>query len=186
MIKIKRHTYLIISFVALTVFILFICLNWEKISSNSSILALYFGILGALIGGICGGVGSYYGGILGAKENFQLNLDLKEKQYKRLLLIQLKYTYNIIIALNTTCKDEQPFPFIICFFDNDWYEKLTYLQGITDEEMRNIVNWFLSLIQLEKGVVLEKRLPTVAEVKMLMGDRIPEIRSILEKYGYMS
>lgn len=59
-----KHVYLIVSVFVIGIVVWFGWGNREKIISDTTNLALYASFVGTLLGGLIGGLGSYYGGVL--------------------------------------------------------------------------------------------------------------------------
>lgn len=90
-----------------------------------------------ILGAIIGAVGSYYGGINGAKQNCVLLQEQTKRQSERELLTQLRYSYDRIITSNpngTITADT----FV---YDRDWSRHLANVE-LNSDERSAIINWF--------------------------------------------
>lgn len=108
----------------------------DLISNNSQWLSFLFGIIGALAGGIIGGLGSY----LGSKAQI---VEERKRSRKR-ITAQLKFTHDLFKDID----EAESVVITDLIYDRDWRTDLAAITELTEEEYSNVVHWFYILDQL--------------------------------------
>ncbi|WP_270182950.1 hypothetical protein [Alkalihalobacillus sp. CinArs1] len=117
--------------------------NWEVLQTNTSLLTLITAVLASLYGGVIGGLGSYYGGISGAKRNALFIEDLEKKRGVKALIAQLNYTHDIMTEWLPTLEDNKDYKFIDFIYDKSWPIHLSfYNDKLSNDQISMITTWF--------------------------------------------
>jgi hypothetical protein len=146
---------------------------------DATILAGLMGLVGAIIGGI----GSYLGGIRGAKQSYDLDDQRQKRQSHRQLMMQLRYSYDLIYnnSQNLTIAVDT---FI---YDDNWSSHLADT-GLSQEEKYLIIKWFQELKRFNMYAATapyrEKEIKTEDCRALLDSHGYREtIKSIIDKYN---
>lgn len=114
--------------------------------------AVFIGLMGALVGGAISGIGSYYGGIRGARQNSDLVNSHEEKLARQRLGKLLDFTcYNmrkvsqhqgrwLLSGIDTVV------------YDNNWPQYIGTINNLTDGDRDNIITWLTGIQKLSYRV----------------------------------
>ena len=135
-------------------FLLYLGFQWYWIKNDSQYLqalVIMYSFLGAITGGLAGGLGSYLGGVEGAKINFNLLIGQQQQErhenkekHRRLILNQLKYTYEIL----SDSFAEVEFKDLL--YDDNWHIHL--VECDLDQKDKDVVfAWFKKIKFISNG-----------------------------------
>lgn len=148
-------------------------------------------LIGALVGGTVSGIGSFFGGTEGAKKNFELQAKHEEYLATQRLYNGLVASYEqieIFMSLEGSIDSSMLGKLI---FDPDWQQELALVQGLSGEEVRLIIDWYMVLAQIEvsspnfqrkidKNTIADMfkaRFERMSGVFIVLGKRLKELKS---------
>lgn len=103
--------------------------------------------IGALVGGAISGIGSYLGGIRGARQSYDLLITSQKESAKRALIIEIKYTLNKLDRMDPNgfygAKN--------LGYDEHWKKHLFGLENLSQEEFADMINWFLTVFRCQQN-----------------------------------
>ncbi|KKH15831.1 hypothetical protein [Methanosarcina mazei] len=104
---------------------------------------------GAVLGGIIGGLFTYFGVMLSLDNQKDL-VKNESESHRNLLLIQLKLSYEMISALHKIENEPKMVDLGFIIFDATWYTHLPYIENLNQEDLEVIVGWFYIIHKLER------------------------------------
>lgn len=145
--------------------------------------AAWIGFLGAIVGGLIGGVASFLGNRQGAEHAYELHRKWNEETARKQVIQLLKHTlhtanvsaeiYNDVKAKGIDIKIHSINLYI---YDDEWPAKLA-LAGMTDDEHEIIIKWFTQIELIsEDSQVLVEQLVSMAE------NHQSKIKEVISKY----
>lgn len=137
--------------------------------------ASYFG---AIFGGVIAGSLTYLGVRLTIL-NQENRDDLESSSHKKMLLTQLKFTYDMFS--NLPPEETKGVNVEFCIYDKEWYKHLHYIDNLTLNEFRTIVNWFYSINYIEIEAKKTKGVLQIAYIKRYLNNNLKDIAPIIDK-----
>lgn len=95
-----------------------------------------------ILGAIIGAAGSYYGGIRGARYNYELVTKPQRDTYKKILLVQLRSTYERWEQIDREHNYKLTFGSL---YNEDWKSLLSNVDFLEEDEIEAIIKWFTCL-----------------------------------------
>lgn len=161
-VTLKRSLCIMIFFI-----LVYLVYDWDWIKSliktESGGQTFIASLIGALIGGTIGGVGSYLGGIEGARRNFDLISDQDKKHARLRLLKHLRFTYRLLRAIIRENRNATRISLLT--YDKCWPEQVAKIDNITDKEFEEIILWFTRLDALQHAALKNQGLLLTHRVK---------------------
>lgn len=176
----KKHSYIVFNIVVLFIIVAYCYYNWSWMVSNTVTFGFFAALIGAIVGGIISGVGSYVGGIRGSKESYELTNSSEERSSIKKLLYLLKFTYDTFMYVDsheseiTTMKNQQ------YIYDREWQKYISFLELLSYDETRTIVNWFYCWQAIE-DVVNRKGGVSIKFIRGMLSKYAPLISDIINK-----
>jgi len=95
-----------------------------------------------ILGAIIGAAGSYFGGIQGARYNYELVTKPQRDTYKKILLVQLRSTHERWEQIDRDHNYGLTFDLL---YNDDWKSLISNVDFLEEEEMEAIIKWFTCL-----------------------------------------
>lgn len=135
----------------------------------------------AIFGGFVGGIFTYAGVKLSLDKQDHL-VKYEAESHRNMLLLQLKYSYDAIDALNRINADRIKLPSLV--FDKSWYTHLPYIECLDQRDLELIAEWFNELQGLEDLLKDSETKDLSIEFILKYAAVAPHVRPLIDKIKF--
>ncbi|PAD67016.1 hypothetical protein CHH83_20835 [Bacillus sp. 7586-K] len=147
---------------------------WEK-----ELTAAILGLIGSVLGGFLTLVG-----VKMTLDNQAEQGNAEARNREKMLFTQLRFTFDMFYAISNHPNGIIEISTSFIVYDKEWNKHIVFIENLSAEEFRLIINWFYCMHQLEDMSSLNNGTISSQQADVLLRTKLNPINEILMKYGY--